>query len=738
MSGRPEFAQSAAAAIGGDAGPAGPAEDPGGPRLLFVPVSGPGGAGEYFRSVAVARAVARRWPDSQISFIVSRDASYARHAPFPVTLIDRSPTFESAAVESIIRRQKPQVVIFDSAGRVSQYRAARQVGARVVFVSSRPSSRRKGFKLRRMRWFDQHWIAQPRFLGGELTRREQLKCRLAQGVEIVPLEVLFEPVEEGGTLALLGRFGLQTDSYILLCPGGGGVFGDARDPAEIFFRGACALAASTPWPVIAVLGQRFKPPQPVPPGVHVLAEVTNGVLMGLLGRARCSALNGGSLLVQAIARQAPCTAAPIAGDQPPRIERCAELGLVVPTTLDAGALAESTSRLATDDTERAAMRARLAALALGNGLDVAIEAVGRLLPLRLPKPAARCDGPDRPLRLMHVILSSGFAGSERAVAEFCSATVSEHDVAVVLRRDHRSPGGASIRDQLADAVEVIEVPPLLGTRSALEEAVKRWQPDVVHTHLRRGTRYVSQMSAPTIHFCTLHLSLNGPHFLYSDGLVCISHWQEQTLPADYAGEVFLIPNSLVPQPRIDDARRRELRSQLGAGDDDFLVGGVGRLTPSKGFDVLIRAFRQAGLPGAKLAIVGEGRSRPALERLGAGEVVFAGYRNDAKDCFQAFDLFVCPSRYEPFGRVIVEALDGGVPVIATDALGPSDIARRYPIKLVPVGDVSALATALRHAFESSPQRIDVDLSEFHIDRVVERTLQAYRRLLREERPLKAG
>lgn len=709
-----------------------------GPKVLFVPVSGPGGAGEYFRSLAVARAIERQWPGSEISFIVSRDASYASNAPFPVTLIDRSPTFETAAVSSIIQSGKPQVVVFDSAGRVSQYRVSRNAGARVVFVSSRPSIRRKGFKLRRMRLFDQHWIAQPTFLGGQLTPRERLKCRLEPGVEIVPLEVLHEPVDEEGARRLQQDLGLQPDSYLLVCPGGGGVFGDGPDPAETYYLAACALANDTRLPVIAVLGQRFRPEAEPPDGVHVFASLPNGVLMGLLHQARCSALNGGSLLVQAIAQQAACVAAPIAGDQPPRIERCAKLGLAIPSALDAKQIAATTATLAKDDAARQALRDRVAAAGLRNGLEVAVEAIDRLLPRRYARPAPLVERTGPRLRLMHVILSSGFAGSERAVAEFCNAVASEHDVAVVLRRDHRSPGGASIRDKLDPLVEVIEVPPLLGTRPALEEAVRRYGPDVLHTHLRRGTRYVAQMTTQAVHFCTLHLSLNGPHFLHSDGLVCISQWQVETLPSDYAGQVFLIPNSLVPQPRLDAARRRELRRQLGAGEDDFLIGGVGRLTPSKGFDILIRAFERAGIPGSKLAIVGEGRARGQLEALGRGRVRFTGFRDDAKDCFQALDLFVSPSRYEPFGRVIVEALDGGTPVIATDALGPRDIARNYPIELVPGGDIDAMASALRRAGERPRERLDVDLSEFHIDRIVERMLFAYRRLLTARNRLKAG
>ena len=53
------------------------------------------------------------------------------------------------------------------------------------------------------------------------------------------------------------------------------------------------------------------------------------------------------------------------------------------------------------------------------------------------------------LRILQVILSRGFAGSERAAAEACNALVQTHDVAIVVRRDHRNAAGASIRDYLA-------------------------------------------------------------------------------------------------------------------------------------------------------------------------------------------------------------------------------------------------------------------------------------------------
>lgn len=330
---------------------------------------------------------------------------------------------------------------------------------------------------------------------------------------------------------------------------------------------------------------------------------------------------------------------------------------------------------------------------------------------------------------MHVILSRGFAGSERAAAEACNALSKDHDVALVIRGDHRGRCGSSIRDVIEPAVEVVEVPARWRTQRHLEAAIGEWRPDVVHTHLRRGTRYVSRIAPRAAHLCTLHLSINGPHYLATDGLFCISDWQVATVPRDYRGRVFLVPNSLVPQPKLPPQRVRELRASLGAGDDDILVGGVGRLVPRKRFDLLIRAFEQAALPGARLVIAGEGRERRRLGRLAGERVALLGFRRDVKDLYQAFDVFVCPSSYEPFGRVLAEALDGGVPVIATDADGPRDLARRHPVEIVPRNDVNALADALRRAATAGRRRVAVDMAEFGLKPTAARMVEAYRQVL---------
>jgi len=136
------------------------------PRILFVPVSGTYGMGEYARSLAIARAASRHWPGASIHFALSRQAPYAAEAPFPKTLLDSSPTFHSAAIIELLENWRPDVVIFDNAGRTVQLRAARRLGARIVYISSRRRQRLKAFRLSWMRLINEHWIAYPEFIAG--------------------------------------------------------------------------------------------------------------------------------------------------------------------------------------------------------------------------------------------------------------------------------------------------------------------------------------------------------------------------------------------------------------------------------------------------------------------------------------------------------------------------------------------------------------------------------------------
>jgi len=124
-------------------------------------------------------------------------------------------------------------------------------------------------------------------------------------------------------------------------------------------------------------------------------------------------------------------------------------------------------------------------------------------------------------------------------------------------------------------------------------------------------------------------------------------------------------------------RRLKARSNLGVGDDNetLVVGYVGRLIYEKGVDMLIHAV--ASLPNTKLLIAGDGKMRQQLQRLieelnlsGRVKLLGAIPHERLHEFLNALDVLVLPSRSIPhwkeqFGRVLVEAMACGIPVVGS-------------------------------------------------------------------------
>jgi len=351
------------------------------PRILFVPVSGPAGVGEYYESLALAGGIRSAWPDADVRFVINRDARYAHSVPYPVTQVRGSPTVATEEVVPVIDAFKPQLVIFVAAGRVKQFRAAREVGARVVYVSQRPNTRSRGFRLRRMRYLDQHWIAQSRLQGGQLNWLEKLKLRLAPNLHIAFFDGLHESIDEKAVRRLQSAYGLEAGHYIVVSPGGGGRFG-AVSGSEVFALAARALAARTSYTVVLVVGPNANPViGNQDKNFAIMTSLPNGQLMGLMRDARFAITNGGTLMVQTLMQGTPCMAVPIAGDQSQRIAPYAARGMVVAQQLNPGAMVDSAVDVLQDESCMNKMRHSIADAGLTNGVPTALREIASLLGL---------------------------------------------------------------------------------------------------------------------------------------------------------------------------------------------------------------------------------------------------------------------------------------------------------------------------------------------------------------------
>lgn len=293
------------------------------------------------------------------------------------------------------------------------------------------------------------------------------------------------------------------------------------------------------------------------------------------------------------------------------------------------------------------------------------------------------------LTIVHVVFSSRVAGGEMHCIDLANAQAAlGHRVHVI------GTAGSAVEAALDPQVQFhgLRLPLLRGFRVDL--LAERLGADVCHAHLGPACKAVAAVTTAA-RIGTLHVGYKPHHHARHDGLICVNQAQHRSLPPQRQGLSRVIYN-WAPERVARAAAPSSLREDLGLAPDQLLVGSVGRLHPTKGMDLLIRAFKVRAPADAVLAILGEGQDREALEALAGGDarIRMLGFRQDVDACLASLDLFVSASREEAFPLAILEAMKAGRAVISTATQGPLEMLAGQPGQLVPVEDVAALGDAL--------------------------------------------
>jgi glycosyltransferase involved in cell wall biosynthesis len=346
-------------------------------------------------------------------------------------------------------------------------------------------------------------------------------------------------------------------------------------------------------------------------------------------------------------------------------------------------------------------------------------ALDTLLPPRVRPPAPA----ERTLRVLHLRASDRLGGPERLVlahAERAGVGVRVH------LASFRRPGApqpfldeAERRGLRVEAVaERGSYDP--GVVGALRALVRRLRPDVVVGHdYRSDLTLLAAVGrgvprAALVHGYTgedrkvrLFEALDRRALRRAAAVVAVSAATRDALEAAGVppGRLHVAENGVdadAVAAEAADARER-LRAAWGVRAGDRVVLSLGRASPEKGQEGLVRAFRALPGPDVRLVLVGDGPSLDGLRALAAGDprVRFEGWRPDPWACLGAADLLVLPSLREGLPLALLEAMAAGVPVVATRVGGVPHALRGGDLgTLVPPGDAlalrAAIATWLRH------------------------------------------
>ncbi len=312
------------------------------------------------------------------------------------------------------------------------------------------------------------------------------------------------------------------------------------------------------------------------------------------------------------------------------------------------------------------------------------------------------------MRICHVNLARGYRGGERQT-ELLIQGLAERGVIQTLVMRRGSPMAEHLRG--LRNLELIEISrPFLCRLAALRGA------ELVHAHearagqlafwakLRRGLPYVitRRVDAPPGRG-----AFNRALYRNAAALFAVSGKIVEVLQARFPElRVGVVPEAHANLPRSEEQIAALRRRFAGR----FVVGHAGALVNRhKGQLHLIHAAQQLRerCPDLQLVLLGAGEDEGMLREAARGldNVLFTGFQHNLGDWFGALDVFAFPSLYEGLGSVLLDAMQAGLPIIASDVGGIPEVVRHEANGLlVPPGDSAALARAILRLYEDRALR----------------------------------
>ncbi len=320
------------------------------------------------------------------------------------------------------------------------------------------------------------------------------------------------------------------------------------------------------------------------------------------------------------------------------------------------------------------------------------------------------------MRVLQICSAREFGGGERHLADLANGLAHRgHEVFAALVPS--SPLRSELSSVPADNIVQLPMRNALNISTALKLArfATENRIQIIHAHVARDyplAALVARRSSARL-ILTRHVlfPMSRAHSLALRGTVRVIAVSQAVADVLRGQRIFSPEKIVLIHNGIDIDRFTKRREEVVAVRQDsarrLCVGMIGHLAPIKGQEDFIRAAAtvRARRSDVEFVIAGEDKSRKRehrrhleklINKLGlTQQVTLHGWVDDVAKLLPDFDLFVSPSRAEPFGLSIVEAMAAGVPVIATASEGAREIIdNRQTGWLVPMGDPEALAGAI--------------------------------------------
>lgn len=257
----------------------------------------------------------------------------------------------------------------------------------------------------------------------------------------------------------------------------------------------------------------------------------------------------------------------------------------------------------------------------------------------------------------------------------------------------------------------------LGCVTQLHRAIRQFQPDVIHAHLRVMPYLLLPMclSKVPLRYYTVHNLANKDASGVKQKILrfafrhcCVQPVAISALCRQSITDVYGIPKEKIPCIYVGIDTKRFARSEEYISKENFQFVAIGRLSEQKNYPLMLRAFADIyrRFPKSKLVIMGDGELRANLEHqcheLEINEaVLFTGNVPDVERYLWRAQAYLMSSDYEGLPQTVLEAMAAGLPIISTKAGGVIDVVEHEKNGLlVDCGDQTGLVNAMERLLQS--------------------------------------
>jgi len=260
----------------------------------------------------------------------------------------------------------------------------------------------------------------------------------------------------------------------------------------------------------------------------------------------------------------------------------------------------------------------------------------------------------------------------------------------------------------------------------IKNLIKKIKPNIIHTHLGEAAKIVNK-STDYKTISTMHMNYRADIYKNSDAIVVSNSTQFNQIKKNFNGKLFQ-SNLWVNLSKVSIIKSK-LKKNLKIPNNNFIFGSIGRFHPQKGFDIIIKAFKDLKLKNCTLILIGNGHKEFKNLEHKFNNFRIIGHVRNVSNYYNVFDAGIFMSRWETFGYSLVEAMKFRLPIISSKHMGNKDWIEKFNILKVDQENANQLKKHIKQLYKLKNPKKKYDLKIFDYKKNCEAITRIYRKIL---------